>query len=145
MTIVLPGRNTGDFELDDDGTVVHPSTTLSQFLETPAGKSAQVFANNAQYISYSLTRVYNVHNERIVAVVSFAAERLTDLTLAIHEENASWGQWSEAQELRKAEILRALLEAEYGSPPPVYYRWGTIWSGYDPRSGGASVNVAYAK
>jgi hypothetical protein len=58
------------------------------------------------------------------------------------EFGSSWSDWSREKEEKRKLLHDAALKRMLG-PGPYELPWGTVWSGYDDKSGFSSVVVTY--
>lgn len=127
---------TGRFTLAS-GTVLGPELTRSAFLASPEGRGATVFAQNEPWCSYRFV----VPGEPLVMVVFFNGDALDALSLAV--DDPSLGAWSKAGEMGRVNANDAWLAAHdiaTGSRA-----WGSVWSGYDDKSGSGHVVIRFRR
>jgi hypothetical protein len=122
---------------------VGPTTSLTAFLASQAGKAVEKWVENAPYCSYRVIRQDG--KQKFHFILQFKSEQLQSLSLSrtAHGEWTSWNAWSEqaAQDQKRAhdEWLKSSL-----GKPPYEYRWGSVESVNDSRSGSSSIIVSYA-
>lgn len=131
----------GIFELGR--LLVTPRTTEQTMLKSVPTAEPMIF--NGAYHSYSLPPAI-IGDVRFLASLWFAAGRLAQLHLTMHDdEAASWSHWSTAAELELKGEHDRWLRDQAGHAPPYDYAWGAIASEYDPRSGSSAIIVVYGQ
>lgn len=138
--------------------VVNRSLTEAAFLEI-AGKDATRGVHNGKYRSYWISSA-TLYGRCFKPNIYFEDGRLTVVVLEWDDGEGSdpWKDWSEARQLQIARAdaawLRSVLKGLEATASPYSLGWdttrstyalgwGVISSGYDARSGGASVVVRY--
>lgn len=132
-------ENTGFFTLVN-GERLGPSTTRSEFLLSPLGRSSKVLIKNEPWCSFRFT----VPEETTSFAAYFKGEILDSIHITVvgAEYGKDWNDWSEEKEMaRKLANDKWLMSV--GLTPGAQYPWGSVWSGYDPKGGFSSAVVRY--
>jgi hypothetical protein len=138
----LIDRITGAF-CTDDGLILGPWITESDFLALPTGRRSTDNGRNDGWSRYWLPRPQIASSIQWACNVFFFNGWLKRLSLSIYESDAvGWDNWSEAQELLTKKRHDDVLFHTLGSAP-YRYPWGEVFSTYDPRSGSASIGIHY--
>jgi hypothetical protein len=138
-------RKTGEILLPLDGIRVGPSLTREWFLASRVAKECKELVRNEPYCSFDLPRV-SFQGRCYAWSLWFKGSALTRVSIccADAEFGLSWDDWSEekerARERTHEEVLNSALGADWREAK---YGWGSVFSGYDPKGGGSSVEVTY--
>jgi len=116
---------------------VSGATSLSAFLESPLGRSAELVVENAPYITYKIRP-----ETCIGATLTFRHQQLLHLGWAFIMPGETDADWSVESELRRKRLHEEWLQKELGSPP-YQYNWGRIVSEFDAKGVSSAIIAAY--
>lgn len=95
------------------------------------------------WILYDL-KPAELDNQCVTFSIAFFDDLVRKITITVQDEpkdGSNWNQWSEADEHKSAEDAGAWLQSlgyQAGN-----YDWGTVWWGYDAKSGFGSAIISY--
>ena len=123
---------------------IGPRLTRTEFLSLPVGKSAHIVVKNEPFCSYNIGP-HEISGLIFIVTVYFYNELLESVSISsVNDElGTSWSDWSEQKELKKIEIHDAWLKNLLGRESS-HYKWGEVWSGYDPKAGFSSIEIRYS-
>jgi hypothetical protein len=135
-----------------EGIAVHPALEEEAFLASAGGR-ASPFVHNGPQRSYRLTPV-QLSDRVFIPVIYFSDGALTMASLSWADPShdpgdAPWANWSEERERAIARedavwLAKALRRTRVASG--IYrFRWGMASSGYEAKSGEASVSFLYTR
>jgi hypothetical protein len=135
--------NAGMIRFDGPSFSIAPSLTRTEFLASAPGREAEIFTQNEPWCSWKLKAPIRAKIDWIV-VVWFHGERLTRLSLShmSPDDGSSWADWSMEKERKRQKVqdewlLQMIPDSRREFP------WGKIWSGYDDRSAGSSIEITF--
>jgi hypothetical protein len=138
-------RSTGEIRLALGGTCISPALTREQFLASSLASQSRETVCNEPHCSFALPTV-QVSGHAFVVSLWFEGSSVHRVSIecADAEFGTSWSDWSEERELARKRLHDSLLAAALG-PSWMHQRfpWGTVDSGYDPKSGFSSIGVTY--
>ena len=116
----------------------------SEFLYLPVGKAAKIVVKNEPFCSYNIGQ-HEISDLVFVVIIYFYGELLESVSLTSVDDKTSesWTDWSEEKELEKKEIHERWLNQLLGKSS-FQYKWGEVWSGYDPKAGFSSIEIRYS-
>lgn len=134
-------RSTGSLHFDD-GIVIGPALTRTQFLNMQVGETREVSVKNEPWCSWRVTRL-KAGGRMFIAILQFQSEQLQSVELVESDQVGfgDWKDWSEAHELENLQRYEEFLTRELGSNRS--FTWGSAKASYDARSGGSSISIAY--
>ena len=130
---------TGELTLQS-GLVISPALSRMDFLASPDGAGSTVYVSNEPYRSFSLA----TRQDGAGVIVFFEGETLTGVHLSVADPSrgATWADWSRENEMQRKAANDEWLDA-HGVSPGMPYAWGSVWSGYDDKSGFSRAEIWY--
>lgn len=134
---------TGKIEVEGEPEGLGPALRLSAFLATPLGHAAKLVVHNEPWRTLHIAAC-RIGGEDFAAMLTFEGERLATVTLCLADPanalsyealDAGHRRWLAAN-LRGAPAWRS-EESERR------FAWGTLWVGFDVKSGGPEIVVRY--
>lgn len=122
------------------GGAVSAATTREQFLQLHPG--ATLVTANEPHRTYRLGPIA-VRGRAVYANLTFAGESLRTIRLGGVSEAASWDEVTERMLVADKQANDDWLRAEFGLGARASFRWGTIASTIDRRSGSSAITIAY--
>jgi hypothetical protein len=134
-----PNPKTGEFLLPG-GTILSARLTRSAFLASAEGARAQVSVKNEPWCSFR----FEDDEDPLDIIVFFNGEKLETVQVSLRDPKfgTGWENWSEEKELDRKRANDQWLR-EHGLAPEKKYAWGSVWSGYDARSGSSMIVIRY--
>ena len=121
-----------------------PRLSRSEFLSFPIGKSAKIVVKNEPFCSYNIGK-HEISGFIFAVTIYFYYETLESISISsVDNESTLRSDWSEEKELEKKEIHDRWLNQMLGKSSSHYYKWGEVWSGYDPKAGFSSIEIRYS-
>jgi hypothetical protein len=134
---------TGNIEVEGDPEGLGPALRLSAFLATPLGRAAKLVVRNEPWRTLHIAAC-RIGGAEFAAMLIFEGERLATVTLCLADPanalsyealDAGHRRWVAAN-LRGGKPWRT-EESERR------FAWGTLWVGFDVKSGGPEIVVSY--
>ena len=136
---------TGTISFEAPALAIAPNLTRTQFLATPIGAQAEKFTDNEPWCSWKLRQTMRSRIDFIV-VLWFHHEKLTRVSLSHSSpsDGRSWADWSMEKETQRERKHEECL-ASWILDKRREFSWGKVWSGYDDRTAGSSIEIIYGK
>ena len=137
-------KTNGELVIESIPLRIGPRLSRSEFLSLPVGKAAKIVVKNEPFCSYNIGR-HKISGLIFIVIIYFYNESLESVSLTSVDEKSgqSWADWSEEKELEKKEIHDRWLNQMLGKSSS-HYKWGEVWSGYDPKAGFSSIEIRYS-
>jgi len=134
---------TGSLTFAAPAVRVSPAITRSEFLSAAWAQGATDWVVNEPWHSWRLPGEYLSHSLPWIVVLYFQGERLTMVDLCHNDPRfgSSWSDHSVEKERARQASHDRWLSACVGERRS--FPWGTIWSGYDDRSGGSFITLRF--
>jgi hypothetical protein len=136
-------KKSGELLIDAIPLRIGPRLSRTEFLSLPVGKSASIIVRNEPFCSYNIG-THEISGLIFTVTVYFYGELLESVSISfVENESTSLSDWSEQKELEKKEIHDTWLKSLPGKASS-HYKWGEVWSGYDPKAGFSSIEIRYS-
>jgi len=138
-------RTTGQIQFPSDGIRIAPSLSREHFLASPLAAQCRELVRNELYCSFALPTV-QFDGRSFAWSLWFRGSVLQSVSIACSapEFGSSWSDWSEERELALKRLHDSLLESAFGADwQQQRFTWGSVYSVFDPKSGGSSIGVRY--
>ena len=137
-------EKSGEIVIESIPLRIGPRLSRAEFLSLPVGKSARIVVKNEPFCSYNIG-THEISSLIFTVTVYFYNELLESVSMSsvIDELGTSWTDWSEQKELKRKEIHDTWLKNLLGRASS-HYKWGEVWSGYDPKAGFSSIEIRYS-
>jgi hypothetical protein len=124
------------------GTILSSQSTHSTFLSSIEGKRAEVNIRNEPLCSFSFTD----DEDSLGIIVFFKGEILESVHFFVSDPQfgVRWENWSRKKESERNQANHQWLKKN-GLGSGKRYSWGSVWSGYDPKSGSSSIVIRYTR
>lgn len=130
----------GRLTIKNDPVVIGPELTKTKFLQSHIGSTARIEVSNNEWSSYRAS--VDINRQHFSLALYFRVEQLREIHLSLCTNQRDWDSWSKETELKK-KTLHDMVLAEWLGPKPYEYKWGTVMSLYDPRSGASEILIRY--
>lgn len=128
----------GNVEVPELGLIITPIFKRRQFSRSPSGKKATINIHNGPWRSWNFGPIA-VEETLVYFTIYFRDEQVQSLSLGLYRS-----EWENDEDRDELELLKARrLLGEVWKAPPGAYAWGAINASIDPRSGYASISIAY--
>ncbi len=135
-------RSKGTLTFLDGRLLVGPTLRRCAFLESPLAKDAKISVQNEPWCSWDL-RESPREAPGFRVRLCFQGEHLRQIELCYASPafGETWSDWSRSKERMREKSHKAWLDETVGAERE--FAWGTVWSGYDDKTGYASIVVKY--
>ena len=132
----------GTIKLGDD-FVIKNSFTISELMKIDKKYYTKRLVLNGRFESFQ-TGPVDFYGKKVIPTMYFEDGRILRVALYLSDsEDGGWNSNTEDLQRRKLIEQDALLSGILKSNPPYDYRWGTIESVFDPRSGVSQIIISY--
>ena len=126
-----------------DGEVLEAETTEAVFLASRLGARTTAGRGGDGHRNHGVSRVSL--DRRDSALRAYFHEQrliLVSTCVTLPDDGSGWDDWTLEREMRRKDVHDAWLRSYLGEPP-WSFAWGSIWSDYDPRSGGSNWGMSF--
>ncbi|HWL91932.1 MAG TPA: hypothetical protein VNT79_00205 [Phycisphaerae bacterium] len=129
-------------QFDSPSLQISPQLTRASFLESEFGKVARTLVSNEPWHSWVLSET--CHSRRAFNVaLYFEGEKIASVSLDASDPafGTSWDDFTPEKAMQQKAAHDEWVSAWLGGKRK--FRWGTVWSGYDEKSGFSSIHIRY--
>ncbi|QIF03325.1 hypothetical protein [Roseimicrobium sp. ORNL1] len=136
----------GQVLLPYEGLRIDPSLTRGEYLASAQATQGEEVVKNGPYCSFRLPPVA-LGDHTFGCILGFYGRTLDRVSIGCADAvyGTSWDDWTLDREMAKKKIHDALLRKALGLFWRRWtYKWGRVWSGYDPKGAHSSIIVTYS-
>lgn len=136
----------GQIQFPSDGIRIDPSLSREHFLASPFAAQCRELIGNEPYCSFALPTT-QFDGRSFVWSLWFRGSVLQKVSIACSAPefgSSSWSDWTEDREIARKQLHDSLLASSLGADwSRQRFTWGSVYSVFDPKSGGSSIGVTY--
>lgn len=134
-----PNPKTGELILPSS-VILSSQLTRSMFLASVEGKRSEEYIKNEPWCSFR----FEDNVDSLGVTVFYKGESLESVQIYFIDPKfgIGWNDWSTKKEIERNEANNLWLKKS-GLAPGKRYSWGSVSSGYDPKSGSSYIVIRY--